>query len=130
MTVQNSRRRLMFLGGLVFLVAVALLSLNFPQLFLEPLPSWYRMADQALLVTGLLGSVLTSKPLRIAGWAGICLYILYAVFGSVPSLDHPAFDSNGEQRPELWMPRLAPWLAFSILLLVCFRKLAAKSQLQ
>jgi hypothetical protein len=71
MTVQNSRRRLMFLGGLVFLVAVALLSLNFPQLFFEPLPSWYRMADQALLVTGLLGSVLTSKPLRIAGWAGI-----------------------------------------------------------
>jgi hypothetical protein len=76
----------MFLGGLVFLVAAALLSLNFPQLFFEPLPSWYRMADLALLVAGLLGSVLTSK------------------------------------RPELWMPRLALWLAFSILLVVCFRK--------
>jgi hypothetical protein len=119
----------MFLGGLVFLVAVALLSLNFPQLFYEPLPLLYRIADQALLVAGLLGSLLKSKPLRIAGWAGICLYILYAVFGSLPSLDHPAFDSNGEQRPELWMPRSALWLAVSILLVVCFRKLAAKSQL-
>jgi hypothetical protein len=120
----------MFLGGMAFLVAGALLSLNFPQLFFEPFPLWYRVVDQALLVAGLLGSVLTSKSLRIAGWAGICLYILYAAFGSLPSLDHPAFDSNGEQRPELWMPRSALWLAVSILLVVCFRKLAAKSQLQ
>jgi len=70
MTVQTSGRRLICLGGLGFLVAVALLSLSFPQLFFEPLPFWYRMADQALLVTGLLGSVLTSKPLRIAGGQG------------------------------------------------------------
>ena len=130
MTAQNSKRRLMFLGGVVFLVAVALLSLNFPQLFFEPLPLWYRVADQALLVAGLLGSVLASKPLRIAGWTGICLYVLYAMFGSVPSLDHPAFDTNGEQRPELWIPRLALWLALSVSLVVCFRKLAAKSPLQ
>jgi hypothetical protein len=127
-TGESGRRRLMFLGGLIFLVAVALLSLNLPQLFFEPLPSFYRMVDQALLVAGLLGSLLTSKPLRIAGWTGICLYILYVVFGSVPSLDHPAFDSSGEQRPELWMPKLALWLALSVSLVVCFRKLAAKSQ--
>jgi hypothetical protein len=119
----------MFLGGLVFLVAVALLSLNLPQLFFEPLPLFYRMVDQALLVAGLIGSLLTSKPLRIAGWTGICLYILYVVFGSLPSLDHPAFDSNGEQRPELWIPRLALWLALSVSLVVCFRRLAAKPQL-
>jgi hypothetical protein len=79
MTVQTSRRRLICLGGLGFLVAVALLSLSFPQLFFEPLPFWYRMADQALLVTGLLGS-----------------------------------------------PNEQAWLALSVSLVICFKKLAAK----
>ena len=75
--MQTNRRRPKLLCGLIFLVAVAFLSLNTPQLFYEPLTLSYRIADQALLLAGLLGSILTSKLLRIAGWAGICLYILY-----------------------------------------------------
>jgi hypothetical protein len=116
----------MFLGGLVVLVAMALVSLNLPQLFFEPASPAYRVTDQVLLVAGLLGSLRTSKLLRIAGWTGICLYVFYAVFGSLPSVDHPALDSNGEQRPELWMPGSALWLALSIALVVCFRKLTAR----
>jgi hypothetical protein len=129
-TVENSRQRLLLVGGSLLQVAVTLLALNLPQLFFEPFPLWYRITDQALLVIGLLGSVLRSKPLRFAGWIGICLFIPYVVIGSIPSLDHPAFDPNGQQRPALWVFRLALWLALSVSLVVSFRKLAAKSQLR
>jgi hypothetical protein len=30
------------------------------------------------------------------------LFFLYAVFGSLPSVDLPDFDANGVQRPEHW----------------------------
>jgi hypothetical protein len=128
MTVQNNKQRLLLWSSSIILVAVALLSL--PQLFFEPLGLPVRILVQALLVIGLLGSILRRKPLRIMGWVGICLFILYAVFGSLPSVDHPALDSNGDQRPELWMWRPALSLAFSVALVVCFKKLAAKSQLR
>jgi hypothetical protein len=128
MTVENNKQRPLLLGGSLVLVAVALLS--FPQLFFEPLTLLYRITDQALLVIGLLGSVLRSKPLRFAGWTGICLFFMYAVFGSLPSVDHPAFDSNGVQRPENWIWRPALALAFYVALVVYFRKLAVKRQLR
>jgi hypothetical protein len=118
------------LSGSLLAMAMALLSLNLPQLFFEPFPLWYRVADQVLLVTGFLGSAIRSKTLRFAGWIGICLFITYALIGSAPSLDHPAFGPNGEQRPELWMLRAAFWVALSVVLVVCFRKLAVKSKVR
>src|SRR5882757_9196840 len=96
MTVENNKQRPLLLGGSLVLVAVALLFL--PQLFFTPFTLFYRTTDQVLLVLGLLGSVRESKPLRVAGRTGICFFFLYAVFGSLPSIDHPDFDSNGEQR--------------------------------
>jgi hypothetical protein len=125
--VENNRYRLLLLGGSLFLAAVAVCSLNLPQLFFEPFPLWYRVLDQVLLVFGLLGSVVGRKAFRFMGWTGICLFVAYVTIGSVPSLDHPAFDPNGEQRPELWMTRLALWLVLSASLAFCFRKVAARS---
>jgi hypothetical protein len=128
MTGESSKQRILLLGALAFLVTQALLALSFAQLFYEPLPLWCRIGDQVLLVIGLLGSTLKSNPLRFAGWVGICIFIPYVLIGSIPSLDHPAFDANGEQRPEVWIWRLALSLALSVSLIVCFRKLAAKSR--
>lgn len=108
------------------LLAVALLFL--PRLFFTPFTLFYRTTDQVLLVIGLLGSIRQSKPLRVAGWTGICLFFLYAVFGSLPSVDHPDLDANGEQRLEHWIWRPVLALAFYVALVVCFRKVALKSQ--
>jgi hypothetical protein len=118
------QKRDLLWGGAPLLLAVAVLSL--PQLFFEPLAVSYRITDQVLLVLGLLGSVLGNEPLRVVGWIGIGLFFLYAVFGSLPSVDHPDLDSSGEQRPEHWMWRPALALAFYVTLVVCFRRLAAK----
>ena len=128
MTVENSKQRLLLWSSSIILVAVALLSL--PQLFFEPLGLPVRIMVQALLVIGLLGSILRRKPLRIMGWVGICLFILYAVFGSLPSVDHPDLDAHGIQRPEHWIWRLALALAFYVALVVYYRKLAVKRQLR
>lgn len=110
-----------FVGSFAFIV-VAVLALNLPQIFFEPLPLFFRLIDQALLLLGLTGMVSKRKPLRALGWIGICLFIAYVVFGSLPSLDHPAFAPDGEQRPEQWMPRLILWLVISVSLVACYRK--------
>jgi hypothetical protein len=94
------QRRLIW--GLFFAV-VTLVALSCPQMFFEPLALSYRLADLVLLAVGLLGSLLMRKTLRIMGWVGIALFILYVVFGSIPSLDHPALDALGQQRPGLWL---------------------------
>jgi hypothetical protein len=122
--VKSDEQRPLLLSSSLVLVAVALLFL--PQLFFTPFTLFYRTTDQVLLVLGLLGSIRESKPLRVAGWTGICFFFLYAVFGSLPSVDHPDLDANGEQRPEHWIWRLALALAFYVALVVFFRKLAAK----
>jgi hypothetical protein len=126
MTVNNHQRRTLVLLSSLVLVAVALLCL--PQLFFEPLGLPARILIQALLVLGLLGSLRESRPLRVAGWTGMGFFSLYAVFGSLPSLDHPDFDSNGVQRPEHWIWRPALALAFYAALVLYFRKMAVKPQ--
>jgi hypothetical protein len=128
MTVESSRARPLIWSSLLILVAVALLFL--PDLFFESLGLPFRILVQALLVMGLLGSIRESKPLRVAGWIGICLFFLYAVFGSLPSVDHPDLDANGKQRLEHWIWRPALALAFYVALIVYFRKSAVKSKLQ
>ena len=122
--MKSDEQRPLLLSSSLVLVAVALLFL--PQLFFTPFTLFYRTTDQVLLVLGFLGSIRESKPLRVAGWTGICFFFLYAVFGSLPSVDHPDLDANGEQRPEHWIWRLALALAFYVALVVFFRKLAAK----
>ncbi len=92
------------------------------------MPFWYRLAAQVLLVAGLVGCMLSSRVLRFGGWIGICVLILYVIVGSIPSLDHPAFDLAGEQRPALWISKLALWLTVPLLLAVCFKKLDLKSR--
>ncbi len=92
------------------------------------MPLWYRLLDQVLLVAGLLSSMVGSRTLRFGGWIGICVLILYVIVGSIPSLDHPAFDLAGEQRPELWISKLAIWLAVPLSLAICFKKLDVKSR--
>jgi hypothetical protein len=126
MNVINNKQWSLFLGGSLLLVAIVLLFL--PQLFFTPFTLFYRTTNQVLLVLGFLGSIRESKPLRVAGWTGICFFFLYAVFGSLPSVDHPDLDANGEQRPEHWIWRLVLALAFSTALVVCFSKLAVKPQ--
>jgi hypothetical protein len=126
MTAERTRLQPLLLTASLLLVAIALLS--FPWFFFEQLALWFRITDQALLALGIVGSVLQSKPLRFAGWIGIGLFFVYAVFGSLPSVDHPALDSNGAQRLESWIWRPALALAFYVALVVCFRKLAVKPQ--
>jgi hypothetical protein len=113
-----------FLLGSIMLVCVSLWSLNYPQLFFEPLPLWCRVTDQALLILGIIGSAVKNKPMRFLGWTGIVIFALYVLIGSIPSLDHPAFDASGEQQPRLWIPKLAMWLAITALLAFFFRKSA------
>src|SRR5262249_34905893 len=124
MNVQTNEQPPLLWCSALLLVAIALLFL--PQLFFEPLEVSYRITVQVLLVMGLIGIVRRSKPLRVAGWIGICMFFIYGVFGSLPSVDHPDFDSNGVQRPEHWIWRPALALAFYVALVVCFRKLAVK----
>ena len=64
--------------------------------------------------------------MRVLGWVGISFFILYVVIGSIPSLDHPAFDANGEQRPGLWIMKVVLWLAVATLLALCFWHLGPK----
>ena len=128
MTAERNRQRFLFLAA--SLVIAALVLLSFPQMFFEPLTLLVRITDQVLLAMGFVGSALRNKPLRFAGWVGIGLFFVYAVFGSLPSVDHPAFDSNGLQRPESWIWRPVLALAFYVLFVVCFRKLAVKPQLR
>lgn len=125
-TVESSKQRSWLLGASSLLFMVALLSLTFPRMFFEPMPFWYRVADQTLLIAGFLASVFGAKYLRIVGWAGIGMFIVYVGIGSIPSLDHPAFDANGDQSPSLWIPKLALWLILSAALAVCYRKLSIK----
>src|ERR1700739_821815 len=104
MTAEKNNRRLVFFGGALVLVAVVLLS--FPQMFFEPLTLLYRITDEALLILGFLGGVLSNNSLRFVGWKGIVLLCLYVVLGSLPSVDHPVFDSiGGHRRPEIWIWR-------------------------
>lgn len=127
MTAKTSEQRLFLFGGALVLVAVVLLS--FPRFFFEPLTLLYRITDQALLILGFLGSVLRNKSLRVVGWIGIGLLFLYVVFGSLPSVDHPVFDSiGGRRRPEIWIWRPVVALVFYIAIVVCFKKLAPKPQ--
>lgn len=126
MTADRNRQRFLFLAA--SLVIAALVLLSFPQMFFEPLTLLVRITDQVLLAMGLAGSALRNKPLRFAGWVGIALFFVYAVFGSLPSVDHPAFDSNGLQRLESWIWRPVLALASYVVLVVCYRKLAFKPQ--
>ena len=82
-----------------------------------------RLEIDGLLFIAFLGSVLTNKVVRFVGWVGICWFILFAVIGSMPNVDHPAFDANGQQRPELWLWKFALALALSASLPVYYRKL-------
>jgi hypothetical protein len=77
-----------------------------------------------------VGCVLRSKALRFVGWIGIAMFFVYAVFGSLPSVDHPALDPNGAQRFESWFWRPLLAIAFYVMLVVSFRKLAVKPQPQ
>ena len=106
----------------------ALVLLSFPQMFFEPLTLLVRITDQVLLAIGFVGSALRIKALRIAGWVGIGLFFMYAVYGSLPSLDHPAIGSDGLQRPERWIWRPALAMVFFLVLVLCFRRLAVKKQ--
>jgi hypothetical protein len=58
------------------------------------------------------------------------MFFVYAVFGSLPSVDHPALDPNGAQRFESWIWRPLLAIAFYVMLVVSFRKLAVKTQPQ
>jgi hypothetical protein len=127
MPAENARQRLLSLSGALLLVALVVLSL--PQMFFEPLTLLYRTANQGLLILGALGSVWRNKSLRFAGWIGICMLFLYAVFGSLPSVDHPVFDSlDGHRRPQIWIWRPILALLLYILLVGCYRKLILKPQ--
>lgn len=122
--MENLRQWLPLWGFSLFLMTVAVLALDFPELFFDRFPFLCRMMNEALLLIGFVGSVRGSQHLRVVGWIGICLFIVYVTLGSIPSLDHSAFDAHGNLRPQLWMARLALWLALSAALIVSFRKLA------
>ena len=116
----NNRQRILIFGTIV---AVAVLFTSFPQLFYDDGIVRSRFVLHALLIIGFLGSILRSKPLRFVGWIGIFLFIPIVVIGSMPNLDHPAFDANGQQRPELWIWKWVLAWALSVSLVVSFRKL-------
>jgi hypothetical protein len=128
MTAERNRPQSLLFAASLLIVTMALLS--FPSLFFEQLALWFRITDQALLALGIVGSVLRSKALRFVGWIGIAMFFVYAVFGSLPSVDHPALDPNGAQRFESWIWRPLLAIAFYVMLVVSFRKLAVKTQPQ
>ncbi len=120
---KNDKQRRLLIFGLLILVAAALFVLNYPHLLIETVPLWYRIVEPALLVIGLVGSVLMSKPLRVAGWIAICLF-LPVLLAATPDLDHADPEFRGFST--LW--RVALTLALWVSLAVCFRKLAVKSR--
>ena len=126
MTLEAFRPKRLLWG--LFFVVVTVVPLNFPQMFFESPTLLYRLADQALLAIGLLGSLVDLTIARIVGWIGIAFFIFYVVFGSLPSLDHPALDALGQQRPGLWMPGFVLWLILSVLLVASFRKVAISGE--
>jgi hypothetical protein len=118
----DKQRRPVILGFLILVVAV-LFVLNQPHFLIETAPLWYRTAEPALLLIGLLGSVLRSSALRFVGWIGICCFLLVLIVAT-PDLDHVSSELSGA--PTQW--RVAVTLALWMSLAVCFRKLGVKFQ--
>jgi len=119
----NLNRTLLPRCAFVLAVAAALASLSTPQLFYDPMNSPYRVADQALLVIGVIGTFALDRRFRFMAWIGIFFYILYAIFGALPSLDHPAFDAHGDQPALPWISKLLVSLLVSGSLVMLFKKL-------
>jgi hypothetical protein len=63
MTAQSNRQPQPLAFGFIILMAAVLFVLNYPNLLIETPPLWYSSVVPALL-TGLIGTVLRSKPPR------------------------------------------------------------------
>ena len=122
LTLKKNRRPMIF--GFLTLIAAAAIVMNDPRILIETVPLWYRIAEPALLITGLIGSIVSSKQLRVVGWIGISLFFL-VFMAAGPDLDHGDPELRGA--PTLW--RLALVLAVWVSLAVCFRKCAIKPNL-
>ena len=61
MIAQNDKKQRQLMFGFLILVAAVLFVMNCPRLLIEPLALWYRILEPALLIIGLLGSVLDRK---------------------------------------------------------------------
>lgn len=115
-------------GLIIFtLILTAFVSffLNYPDFYI-PIYKLWRVGDPALLIIGVLGSAIRNKPLRVVGWLGIWWFVPVSIFASMPNLDHPALNANGDQTLSLWLWKFGLALSLSISLVVCYRKLALK----
>src|SRR5581483_6045680 len=88
MDVQPPRRRVLQLGSLLLIVVFCSVLLNLPSLYFEPLAIWVLLGVPVALVAGFIGSVWNSKLLRVIGWAGIFVFSLAVLTGSVPGEDY------------------------------------------
>jgi hypothetical protein len=84
----GSRGRTLWIASLLCSSLLASLFLNLPQLFFEPLYVWARVGVPSLLICGFVGSMLSSKVLRFAGWVGVFCFLVIAVAISVPGEDY------------------------------------------
>jgi hypothetical protein len=128
---KNSKKRILLLAGLLLLIVVATLAINLPQFFYgQALYLPIRIALPAFLVAGFFGSILRSKPLRFAGWMGICYFFPlslsmawwdedYFPAGRSEHLRYPPADGGAG-----FLLRLVLMLVLSVSLIVCYRKLA------
>ncbi|MDZ5648188.1 hypothetical protein [Nitrospirillum sp. BR 11828] len=108
-------------GVFFSLILMLAFILNCPGVLIEETNIIFHISAPALLLVGLLGSVLRIWPLRAVGWLGI-IYSLPAVMCAAPDLDH--FTPELQGFPTLWRLSLTAsvWLA----LLTFFKVLAMR----
>jgi hypothetical protein len=125
------KRRARLLGGFLLLVAVAACALNVPGFFWEPMTLWLRITIPGLLIAGLVGTLVGSRILRVVGWVGIALFTLLVLFIAFLTDDY-IFRGTPAGLPNVPSATAFAWrillfLANSVLLITCFKRLAKAS---
>jgi hypothetical protein len=128
MAVVSDKRRAGLLGILAALIGLAVCALNVPGFFWEPLPLWFRITIPGLLIAGLGGTLVRSAILRLVGWIGIAWFTVLVLYLAALTDDY-IFRGTHEGLPNVpsasaFVWRILLFLANSLLLIVCFKRLA------
>ena len=125
------KHRARWLGGYLLPVAAAICEMNIPGFFWEPFALWLRIAIPVLLSVGFVGTLGGSGVLRVVGWIGILAFTVLVTCLTFLSDDYIA-EGTPEGLPNVphagafaW--RILLFLASTILLIVCFKRMARAS---
>ncbi len=131
MIAENDKQRARLLGAYLLLVAAAICEMNVPGFFWEPFSLGVRITIPVLLVVGWVGTLRGIGLLRAVGWVGIVAFTLLVVCIVFLSDDYIA-EGTPDGPPNVphagafaW--RIVIFLASSVALIVCFKRLARLS---